>query len=215
MMDPSFAPAPEPLVPTRDSERPRHPLRLRQLRRRNTNSRRMPPPDVADSPASKYNPLFIFGGVGLGKTHLLHAVGTGIHPSTRTGSITVVTCEQFVTSFIGSMLTSARQAGQSASTNLMDEFRQRYREPPTCFWWTISSSSLARQLAGRVSFTRSTPFIMPQGRSILTCDKAARRLPGVEERLRSRFTWGLIAEIGHPDLEPALPILKHKAELEL
>ena len=79
---------------------------------------------VADAPASKYNPLFIYGGVGLGKTHLLHAVGHDIHRQHPDWNITVVTCEQFVSSFIGSMLNQRRQSGNGhGSVNLMEEFR--------------------------------------------------------------------------------------------
>src|SRR6185436_14463358 len=81
---------------------------------------------VADAPASKWNPLFIYGGVGLGKTHLLHAVGHEIHRQHPDWNITVVTCERFVTDFIGSMMNQRRQGG----VNLMEEFRARYRDQP-------------------------------------------------------------------------------------
>src|SRR5664279_1713932 len=87
---------------------------------------------VAEAPASKYNPLFIYGGVGLGKTHLLHAIGHEIHRQHPEWNIAVVTCEQFVSSFIGSMLNQRHQSrsGQGNSVNLMEEFRTRYRETP-------------------------------------------------------------------------------------
>src|SRR6185369_16223062 len=81
---------------------------------------------VAETPASKWNPLFIYGGVGLGKTHLLHAIGHEIHQQHPDWVITFVSCEGFVTDFIGSMMNQKRQSG----TNLMEEFRTRYRETP-------------------------------------------------------------------------------------
>jgi chromosomal replication initiator protein len=79
---------------------------------------------VAEAPASRWNPLFIYGGVGLGKTHLLQAIGHEIHQQHPDWVITFVTCEGFVTDFIGSMMNQKRQSG----TNLMEEFRTRYRE---------------------------------------------------------------------------------------
>ena len=79
---------------------------------------------VAEAPASRWNPLFIYGGVGLGKTHLLQAIGHEIHRQHPDWVITFVTCEGFVTDFIGSMMNQKRQSG----TNLMEEFRARYRE---------------------------------------------------------------------------------------
>lgn len=168
---------------------------------------------VAEAPASKYNPLFIYGGVGLGKTHLLHAVGHEIHRQHPEWNITVVTCEQFVTSFIGSMLNQRRQSGAGQpSTNLMEEFRTRYREAPDVLLVDDIQFLSGKDSSQDEFFHTFNALHHAHKQIVLTCDKLPAELPGVEERLRSRFTWGLITEIGHPDLETRVAILKRKAE---
>jgi chromosomal replication initiator protein len=171
---------------------------------------------VADSPASKYNPLFIYGGVGLGKTHLLHAVGHEIHRQHPEWNITVVTCEQFVSSFIGSMLNQRWQSGHGhgSGTNLMEEFRHRYREHPDVLLVDDIQFLSGKDSSQDEFFHTFNALHHAHKQIVLTCDKLPAELPGVEERLRSRFTWGLITEIGHPDLETRVAILKRKAELE-
>jgi chromosomal replication initiator protein len=169
---------------------------------------------VADAPACKYNPLFIFGGVGLGKTHLLHAVGHEVHRQHPDWNITVVSCEQFVTSFIGSMLNQRRQSGQPSPTNLMDDFRHRYREAPDVLLVDDIQFLAGKDSSQDEFFHTFNALHHAHKQIVLTCDKLPAELPGVEERLRSRFTWGLIAEIGHPDLETRVAILKRKAELD-
>jgi chromosomal replication initiator protein len=171
---------------------------------------------VADSPASKYNPLFIYGGVGLGKTHLLHAVGHEIHRQHPDWNITVVTCEQFVTSFIGSMLNQRRQtgSGHGTSSNLMEDFRQKYREVPDVLLVDDIQFLSGKDSSQDEFFHTFNALHHAHKQIVLTCDKLPAELPGVEERLRSRFTWGLITEIGHPDLETRVAILKRKAEIE-
>jgi chromosomal replication initiator protein len=171
---------------------------------------------VADSPASKYNPLFIYGGVGLGKTHLLHAVGHEIHRQHPEWNITVVTCEQFVSSFIGSMLNQRRQSGNARGSgfNLMEEFRHRYREAPDVLLVDDIQFLSGKDSSQDEFFHTFNALHHSHKQIVLTCDKLPAELPGVEERLRSRFTWGLITEIGHPDLETRVAILKRKAELD-
>jgi chromosomal replication initiator protein len=169
---------------------------------------------VADAPASKYNPLFLFGGVGLGKTHLLHAVGHEIHRQHPDWSITVVTCEQFVSTFIGSMLNQRRQGGQPNSVNLMEEFRHRYREAPDVLLVDDIQFLAGKDSSQDEFFHTFNALHHAHKQIVLTCDKLPAELPGMEDRLKSRFTWGLIAEIGHPDLETRVAILKRKAELD-
>ena len=169
---------------------------------------------VAEAPASKYNPLFIYGGVGLGKTHLLHAVGHEIHRQHPEWNITVVTCEQFVTSFISSMLNQRRQSGQASSVNLMEQFRNRYREAPDVLLVDDIQFLSGKDSSQDEFFHTFNALHHANKQIVLTCDKLPAELPGVEERLRSRFTWGLIAEIGHPDLETRMAILKRKAEMD-
>ena len=169
---------------------------------------------VAEAPASKYNPLFIYGGVGLGKTHLLHAVGREIHRHHPEWNITVVTCEQFVSSFISSMLNQRKQSAHTTSGNLMEEFRRRYREAPDVLLVDDIQFLSGKDSSQDEFFHTFNALHHSHKQIVLTCDKVPAELPGVEERLRSRFTWGLIAEIGHPDLETRMAILKQKAEIE-
>jgi chromosomal replication initiator protein len=170
---------------------------------------------VANEPASKYNPLFLYGGVGLGKTHLLHAIGHEIHRVHPEWNITVVTCEQFVSNFIGSMLNQRRQPGSgSSSTNTMEDFRRRYRETPDVLLVDDIQFLAGKDSSQDEFFHTFNALHHDHKQIVLTCDKLPAELPGVEERLRSRFTWGLISEIGLPDLETRIAILKRKAELD-
>jgi len=165
---------------------------------------------VADAPASKWNPLFIYGGVALGKTHLLHAVGHEIHRQHPDWNITVVTCERFVTDFIGSMMNQRRQGGG----NLMEEFRARYREIPDVLL-IDDIQFLSNKDSSQDEFFHTFNVLHHAHKQIvLTCDKLPGELPGLEDRLRSRFTWGLITEIGNPDLETRVAILMRKAETD-
>jgi len=163
---------------------------------------------VADAPASKWNPLFIYGGVGLGKTHLLHAVGHEIHRQHPDWNITVVTCERFVTDFIGSMMNQRRQGG----VNLMEEFRARYRDQPDVLLIDDIQFLSNKDSSQDEFFHTFNALHHAHKQIVLTCDKLPGELPGLEDRLRSRFTWGLITEIGNPDLETRVAILKRKAE---
>jgi chromosomal replication initiator protein len=171
---------------------------------------------ASDAPASKYNPLFVYGGVGLGKTHLLHAIGHEIHRQQPGWNITVVTCEQFVSDFIGSMMNQRRQAGpgHGGGTNLMEEFRARYREAPDVLLIDDIQFLSGKDSSQDEFFHTFNALHHSHKQIVLTSDKLPAELPGVEERLRSRFTWGLITEIGHPDLETRVAILKRKAELD-
>jgi chromosomal replication initiator protein len=167
---------------------------------------------VASSPGSKYNPLFLYGGVGLGKTHLLHAIGHEIHRQHPDWKITVVTCEQFVTHFIRSMMMNQRR--QPSSVSLMEEFRSFYRETPDVLLIDDIQFLANKDSTQDEFFHTFNALHLAQKQIVLTCDKLPAELPGVEERLQSRFAWGLIAEIGHPDLETRVAILKRKAERE-
>jgi chromosomal replication initiator protein len=166
---------------------------------------------VANSPGSKYNPLFIYGGVGLGKTHLLHAIGHEIHRQHPDWKITVVTCEQFVTHFIRSMMNQRRQPG---SVSLMEEFRACYRETPDVLLIDDIQFLSSKDSSQDEFFHTFNALHLAQKQIVLTCDRLPAELAGVEDRLRSRFAWGLIAEIGHPDLETRVAIVKRKAEAE-
>jgi chromosomal replication initiator protein len=165
---------------------------------------------VAEAPASKWNPLFIYGGVGLGKTHLLHAVGREIWRQHPDWKIVCVTCERFVTEFIGAMTSGKRHGG----VGLMEEFRRRYREEPDVLLIDDIQFLSNKDSSQDEFFHTFNALHHAHKQIVLTCDKLPGELPGLEDRLRSRFTWGLIAEIGQPDLETRVAILKRKAETE-
>ncbi len=165
---------------------------------------------VAEAPASRWNPLFIYGGVGLGKTHLLQAIGHEIHRQHPDWVITFVSCEGFVTDFIGSMMNQKRQSG----TNLMEEFRSRYREEPDVLLVDDIQFLSNKDSSQDEFFHTFNALHYAHKQIVLTSDKLPAELPGVEDRLRSRFTWGLIGEVEMPDLETRVAILKRKAESE-
>jgi chromosomal replication initiator protein len=165
---------------------------------------------VAESPASRWNPLFIYGGVGLGKTHLLHAIGHEIHQQRPDWKISFVTCERFVTDFIGSMMHQKRQGGSSS----MEDFRARYRNAPDVLLIDDIQFLSNKDSSQDEFFHTFNALHYAHKQIVLTSDKLPAELPGVEDRLRSRFTWGLIAEVETPDLETRVAILKRKAEVD-
>jgi chromosomal replication initiator protein len=165
---------------------------------------------VAESPGSKWNPLFVYGGVGLGKTHLLHAIGREIWREHPDWKIVCVSCERFVTDFIGAMTNGRRQGGVS----LMEDFRRRYREDPDVLLIDDIQFLSNKDSSQDEFFHTFNALHHAHKQIVLTCDKLPGELPGLEDRLRSRFTWGLIAEIGQPDLETRVAILQRKAENE-
>jgi chromosomal replication initiator protein len=165
---------------------------------------------VAETPASRWNPLFIYGGVGLGKTHLLHAIGHEIHRQHPEWLVSFITCERFVTDFIGSMMHQKRSSAGSS----MEEFRARYRTAPDVLL-VDDIQFLSNKDSSQDEFFHTFNVLHYAHKQIvLTSDKLPAELPGVEDRLRSRFTWGLIAEVETPDLETRVAILKRKAESE-
>src|SRR5450432_4037764 len=165
---------------------------------------------VAETPASRWNPLFIYGGVGLGKTHLLHAIGHEIHQQRPEWNISFITCEKFVTDFIGSMMHQKRQGGSSS----MEDFRARYRNAPDVLLIDDIQFLSNKDSSQDEFFHTFNALHYAHKQIVLTSDKLPAELPGVEDRLRSRFTWGLIAEVETPDLETRVAILKRKAEVD-
>ncbi len=158
---------------------------------------------VAEAPPSTaYNPLFIYGGVGLGKTHLLIAVGHHIYRINPGIRVKYVTSEQFVTEFIKAV--RERQG---------DRFRQRYREVDVLLVDDIQF--LAKREETQTEFFHTFNHLHGSARQIaIASDRPPHELSGLEERLVSRFRWGLCVDVQPPDLETRIAILQLKAERE-
>ncbi len=156
---------------------------------------------VAEAPPSKaYNPLFIYGGVGLGKTHLLIAVGHHVYRLNAGIRVKYVTSEQFVTEFIKAV--RERQG---------DTFRQRYREVDVLLVDDIQF--LAKREETQTEFFHTFNHLHGAGRQIvIASDRPPHELSGLEDRLVSRFRWGLCVDVQPPDLETRIAILQLKAE---
>ncbi len=146
---------------------------------------------VAEAPASRWNPLFIHGGVGLGKTHLLHAIGHEIHRQHPDWRVTFATGERFVTEFIGSLMNQKRASSGSS----MEEFRERYRTAPDVLLVDDIQFLSNKDSSQDEFFHTFNALHYAHKQIVLASDKLPSELPGVEDRLRSRFTWGLIAEV--------------------
>ena len=157
---------------------------------------------VAETPFESYNPLFLYGGVGLGKTHLLHATGHQILESHSHLRVLYLAAEQFVNELISSL-----------RFNRMPDFRERYRNIDVLLVDDVQFLANKERTQEEFFHTFNTLYT-GQKQIILSSDAAPRNIPDLEERLRSRFEWGLIADIQPPDLETKIAILRRKAEAE-
>jgi len=160
---------------------------------------------VANQPAKNYNPLFIYGGVGLGKTHLLHAIGNHIlmhRVLPEIKKICYLSSEEFTNELINSL-----------RYEKMDEFRNKFRRMDILLIDDIQFISGKERTQAEFFHTFNSLY---EGRKqiVVTSDKFPKDIPHFEERLRSRFEWGLIADIQAPDIETKVAILKKKAETE-
>jgi len=159
---------------------------------------------VSHNPGKVYNPLFIYGGVGLGKTHLLNAIGNFLlkHGSIDCGRICFITAEEFTNELINSL-----------RYEKMDDFRNRFRKMDVLLIDDIQF--IAGKERTQAEFFHTFNALYDNTKQIVvTSDKFPRDIVNFEERLRSRFEWGLIADIQPPDLETKVAILNKKAEIE-
>ena len=159
---------------------------------------------VAQSPATAYNPLFIYGGVGLGKTHLMHAIGNYILQNNPSAKILYVTSEKFINELVNSI----------KDANYKNElFRNKYRNIDVLLIDDIQF--IAGKKTGQEEFFHTFNALHESGKQIIiSSDKPPRDIPLLEDRLKSRFEWGILADISMPDYETRLAILRKKVQLE-
>lgn len=157
---------------------------------------------VADNPGSFYNPLFIFGGVGLGKTHLMQAIGHQMLSEKPNAKVVYIQSETFVNDFINSI-----------KNKTQDEFREKYR---TCDLLLVDDIQFFAKKEGiqEEFFHTFETLYNDQKQIVMTSDRLPNEIPALSERLVSRFTWGLQVEITPPDLETRIAILRKKAEAD-
>ncbi len=160
---------------------------------------------VAQNPGGKWNPLFIYGGVGLGKTHLLHAIGSYISEHEPNKKVVYVTCRNFA----DDLLAYIRDSKKTATA----DFRAKYRSADVLIIDDIQG--IINRTAVQNEFFDTFNDLHQAGKQIIIAsDKPPKDINPLEERLRSRFEWGMLADIGIPDLDTKVAILSKKAQME-
>ncbi len=154
---------------------------------------------VAQKPGLTYNPLFLFGGVGLGKTHLLQAVGQHVSANRKNPRIGYLSCERFTNEFI-----------EALQNGLLPKFRKKYREMDVLLIDDVQFLA-GKERIQEEFFHTFNALHDAHKQIVMTCDRPANEIQGLEQRLTSRFEWGMTADIKAPDVETRLAILHKKA----
>jgi chromosomal replication initiator protein len=155
---------------------------------------------VAQNPGRSYNPLFLIGGVGLGKTHLLHAIGQYVTSNRRSAKVAYVSTERFTNEFIDALQNSR-----------VMRFRKKFRETDVLLIDDIHFLS-GKERIQEEFFHTFNALKEARKQIVMTCDRPANEIQGLEHRLVSRFEWGLVADIQPPDIETRLAILRKKSD---
>jgi len=156
---------------------------------------------VAQSPGKSYNPLFLYGGVGLGKTHLLHAIGQHVAQSKKGARVAYVSSEKFTNEYIDGI-----------QNNQLAKFRKKYRQTDVLLIDDIQFLA-GKERIQEEFFHTFNALHEAHKQIVLTCDRPASEIQNLEQRLVSRFEWGLVTDLQPPDVEMRLAILKKKAEV--
>jgi len=156
---------------------------------------------VAQQPGKSYNPLFLYGGVGLGKTHLLHAIGQHVVKHKKGARVTYVSTERFTNEFIDGI-----------QNNQLVRFRRRYRQTDVFLIDDIQFLAGKERIQEEFFHTFNT-LHEARKQIVLTCDRPASEIQNLEQRLVSRFEWGLVTDLQPPDVETRLAILRKKEKI--